>query len=207
MPHELREALIFKASDPGAFMDFKEALRYKVAMVMSLRGTTPAHSLESAVGTAKLSDNDSCSETSAQSMKEAVAALGEELMLAIDRKLGTRKSPLSRPNNPPRQAPGATGTRTYRCLNCGSDKHRTAECPRPKVEPRDRPCFECGQKGHQARNCPNKPKRQPVRSLEDEEADLVDMLRTECEAGWGPATRPVRARPRNRRPHLTPWAM
>ncbi len=199
MPHELREALIFKASDPGGFMEFKEALRYKVAMVMSLRGTTPAHALEHQVGTASLVDigegTPSEAGSKASSLQDMVNAMGEELMLAIDRKFGgNTRSPLKRPN-PTRQngAPGAGNqTRTFKCLNCGSDKHRTAECPKPKVEPRDRPCFECGGKGHQARNCPNKPgKKGQLRYLgEDEEAD---MLCVDCEAGWWPAMKPAKA--------------
>jgi len=130
----------------------------------------------------------------ASSLQEMVNTLGEELMMAIDKKLGGNlRTPLRRPNGQKTGAP-AGPARTFRCLNCGSEKHRTAECPKPKVEPRDRPCFECGGKGHQARNCPNKGRKNQLRYMgDDDEADIVDMLCLDCNAGWWPAVKPVKA--------------
>ena len=55
----------------------------------------------------------------ASSLQEMVNTLGEELMIAIDKKVGgNTRTPLRRPNAPKAGAPSGPA-RTFRCLNCG----------------------------------------------------------------------------------------
>ena len=72
---------------------------------------------------------------------------------------GPRKPGGQRPGGTPtgqRAAHQTTANRApKKCFNCGGD-HFVTDCPKPKVDMKDRPCFKCGKTGHISRDCRSK---------------------------------------------------
>jgi len=119
----------------------------------------------------------------------------EELLIA---KLERRGMTINR-RGPPRQTAlgrgGASGPPSRfsvraSCINCGSKEHATSACPRPRVEPKDRPCFKCGKKGHTASACPSSLGDQ-AKALEDDEPKVLVCTRVD-EEGYRPTRNGVR---------------
>ena len=99
-----------------------------------------------------------------------------------------------------RPANAPPGDRPVKCANCGGP-HQAVDCPKPKVELKDRPCHNCGKIGHMSRHCPER-RKAPIRSVEEPSQD------PQADTWLGCVTSTSKPKPRPRQitlaDHITP---
>ena len=88
-----------------------------------------------------------------ESLDAAVLALGPD---ASDEELLALMKRRPRADRPARKRTPTQPDRPVICYNCGDKDHSGPDCPKPKVDVKDRKCFTCGEAGHRAFHCPKK---------------------------------------------------
>ena len=121
-----------------------------------------------------------------------------ELMALAKKFYNRRNQTTQRPTRPapsPSRPTGGDQRRPIRCGNCGETGHISADCKKPRVDPKDRPCFECGKVGHTAARCPNKRdgKKSNVNNLDDDSCHYAMCL--EDDQGFSAVRRGAKPRP------------
>ena len=172
LPEQLRENLLWRATDEGTYEQFKAMVQGQAAKVLLNRRRLPVHN----VNLDEQQDPDG-SAAALIDVESLIAALKdgrlpegipdvESLIAAIkggrfqprrDKgKIAKTKSPGD--TRPPRQV---------RCPNCG-EEHSKDDCTRPKVALDDRLCWTCNKKGHTSARCPQRRQRnQSLKTVED----------------------------------------
>ena len=167
LPEEMRDHVLWHATDPKAnYRAFRNHVVMQSAKILLHRRRLPVHGLD---------------EKNAEIDMEGLQELeGGNLVAKLEELLYQAQ----RGGRPPYRPQGQGGanrsgdrggdrggggqtTKTWRCLNCGSDKHRSQDCPKGRLEPNLRPCFNCGKPGHVTANCPLKKLKGGLNSVEE----------------------------------------
>ena len=130
LPGALRESLLWRATDPGPYIRFRDMVRSQAARSLLQQQRLPLHRVED-----QTSPEESDEELNLESMSR------DDLVAFVKRNGG---NPRDRRN--PRGA-GNSGTGTgpkapRKCPNCGKE-HKELKCPHPAVDVKDRPCWKC----------------------------------------------------------------
>ncbi len=161
LPTDLREALLWKASDEGPFYKFRDMVLTQNAKILMNRRRLPIH----AVQEENEEDNEDVKPEGINSM--------EDLLMAIQRwtRRGQR-TPGPRSDGPARtRSAPAPPARKRKCPNCG-EEHAALKCPRPAVEISERKCWECNEKGHVSRDCKKRQGKIAIKAIEDRQDNL-----------------------------------
>jgi hypothetical protein len=208
LPQELRENLLGRAADDGAYEPFRDMVQAQAAKILLTRRKLPIHSIE----------DDTEVKDKLNALDDILAALRggdqEQLIGAFNRATGKPRGAggrFQRSTAPPaRQQPPTAGAGP-RCPNCG-DRHLMAKCPHPVVETDKRKCWTCGKVGCVASRCPEKKKygSRPLRALEDAPLEFpyfgclmsepqseyaLNALKDNLDDGFAPVKRGTRPRP------------
>ena len=151
LPQQLREALLWRATESRSYGEFREHVRIKAEQILMLRHKLPAYHVESpGAGGGGLEDTET-----GRWLREEFPEAKDEEILALVGRLGARSG-----NRPPgaTRRPAAPGpAREVRCANCGG-YHAAKDCSLPWIEdPTKRVCFICGKPGCRSNRCPNRP--------------------------------------------------
>ncbi len=180
LPMEIREGLMWRATEVHeTFGQFTAHVRNTANAILFHRGK--ATSSLNNVGEAVRRQNGA-DETY------------EDAIMAVNRKFNRTGGAGGggRPGGAPR---GADDRRGPQCVNCGGE-HLAVRCPKPRVDPADRPCYICGKPKHVARDCPERkgtgkgssgrgPNNRSMKSItEDEEEDFFGCLDVDKEKGF-----------------------
>ncbi len=160
LPMELRETLLWRATDEGSFESFRDMVLTQCGKVLMNRKRLPVNNVnhESPVtGNEQEGDNEGF--TDLNSVEGILAALtrAQKNSGRYPRRQRTGDggggSGAQRTGQPPRGR---------QCPNC-SETHE-GRCTKPAVAVADRKCWTCGQKGCQSSRCPQK---KSVKAIED----------------------------------------
>jgi hypothetical protein len=169
-PQDLREALLLKATEPDSLHLFVAHVRTKVGFILHCRGQgSPAHSLEDSKAANVLDENA----YNPDETEKPIDTMTKEELLALVGRMGGGRRPPGRFQSPAGRDQRAPPQRVMRCVNCGSDKHTRADCPKPEVPPEKRPCWKCGQVGHRSAQCKSSPGNRAANALEVGDAELI----------------------------------
>ena len=147
LPAELREGLLWRATDPGSFARFRDMVRPQAARSLLSRRRLPLHNVgdERAPRREEPEDSDSDTDPEQMSRDDLIAFFKKGNVRGQDRTRG-RQPQRDRGAKPDRER----GPR--KCANCGKE-HKELKCPHPQVDVKDRPCWKCGENNHMARDC------------------------------------------------------
>ena len=168
LPGEIRENLLWRATDPDkTYEQFRDHIKAQTNHVLYHRGKLRGHvnAVEQTV------DAQQGQEQEGNELQDIIALIQNKLGNRFGDKSGGRgggDGGGARPGGGARSA-GATDL-PRRCVNCGSKDHLAARCPKPAVEPDQRPCYKCGKAGHLARNCKDGGGRSRVQLVDEEDA-------------------------------------
>ncbi len=196
LPMEIREGLMWRATEVHeTFGQFTAHVRSTANAILFHRGK--ATSSLNNVGEA-LKEQNGADETY------------EDAIMAVNRKFN-RTGGAGGGGRPGGAPGGADDRRGPRCVNCGGE-HLALRCPKPRVEPADRPCYICGKPKHIARDCPEKkntgkggggrgPNNRSMKSItEDEKEDFFGCIDVDKDKGFKtvPMRRPKKPQPAER---------
>ncbi len=142
LPEQLRENLLWRATDPGPFHEFRDMVQAQAAKVMLNRRRLPVHKVEA-------EEEEPSAEPTIDFSKITDV---EGLIAAFNKFKGKRSG--EQPNNR-RTGDAPRPLRAPRCANCG-DEHTKDQCHKPKVALDDRRCWTCNEKGHTSSKCPKR---------------------------------------------------
>ena len=165
LPGEMRETLLWKASDDSEYEDFRDHVVAQTAKIL-LNRRKPIHAVEASPGPQGEDDGgDDDGFTNIASVDDLLAALNR-----LNRGGQRGRGQLQPRDRGDRGRPAPTAPDTFRgkrkCPNCG-EEHAERRCPKPAIPVSDRKCFECLEKGHSARDCPTKKKGNSIRAIVD----------------------------------------
>ncbi len=198
LPTDLREALLWKASDEGPFYKFRDMVLTQAAKILMNRRRLPIHAVDigeistmegliAAFNRLNRNDDDDESDIGEISTVEGLIAAFNRL-----NRNGRAGGGGGGVKGTIKQAPraGDPPRRPRRCANCGKE-HAALKCPEPPVAVSDRKCWVCEKKGHIGRDCPDK--KRPIKAIEDAPRPFFGCIMDE---GFTPAKRTVRPTPR-----------
>ena len=185
LPSEIREPLLWHATDGGSFENFRDTVLVQSAKVLNNR-RRPLHAV-----------NLERAEIPEAEENEDFGPINniEELLAAVNRMRGKLSLWKGAGAQPRQQGSSAAATRGPRkCPNCGKE-HVETKCPHPPVAMADRPCWTCNRKGHSSRDCPDKKSQgKPLKVIEDAMAAI--SIFSVDEEGFKPVVRGCRPRPK-----------
>ena len=163
LPERLREDLLWNASEPRPYIEFRDMVSTQAARILFNRRRAGIHGVDEPPEPRERPQED---QGHAGGLGQITSV--EELIAAINRMGAARADNRSRPaarerdrsRAPPRSA---ANERSHKCPNC-SQEHDAVRCPHPAVAISDRKCWTCGEKNHTSRNCP---KKKSLKAIED----------------------------------------
>ena len=177
LPEHLQDNLLWRATDPGPYIQFRDMIKAQAARTLLNRRRLPIHTV---------------AEASPPSQDDE---MHEELM-AVMKKFNFRNAKRQPPRQPGSPAAAAAAARAPRfCPNC-SGSHPETRCPHPDVDRGQRTCWTCKKSGHSNKNCPQRASKS-LKSLDEEVFDDIRRLGV-CESapslptGFQTATRTFR---------------
>ncbi len=178
LPQQLREGLIWRATESRCYAEFREHVRIKSEQILMLRSKLLVYSAVEQT------------EFGRMMAEEFPESKTEDILALVNRLRGQARTSGPGPARPARDP---------RCANCGGT-HLAKDCTTPWIEdPKLRVCFICGKPGCRANRCPQREKqgprpgaRPPPRSAKSlEEVSLEVMC---LDDGFAPVTRKHGAR-------------
>ena len=154
LPGDLRENLLWHATDPGDFATFRNMVQAQAAKVLLDRRRLPVHTV---------ADEDEDFDMRNISNVDELMAFIRKSFAGKNKQNRRNQTAPQKTGDPPRQPRGP-----IRCANCG-DEHPRTECNKPIVPVSERKCWTCGKKGCISSRCPEKKKSRDVRNVESEE--------------------------------------
>ena len=131
LPGALRESLLWRATDPGPYIRFRDMVRSQAARSLLQQQRLPLHRVEESPP----AQDESEEELNFEAMSR------DDLVAFVKRNGGN-----PRDRRQPRGGGGngaGTGPRAPRkCPNCGKE-HKELKCLHPPVDFKDRPCWKC----------------------------------------------------------------
>ncbi len=157
LPTELRETLLWRATDEGSFESFRDMVLTQCGKVLMNRKKLPVHAVDHERH-ANEQEGDDEGFTDLNSVEGIVAALSRA------QRNGGRFQRRQRAADGGGGGAQRTGQppKARQCPNC-SETHE-GRCPKPAVAVADRKCWTCGQKGCQSSRCPQK---KSLKAIED----------------------------------------
>ena len=179
LPEQLRENLLWRATDPGPYEAFRDMVQAQAAKVLLNRRRLPVHAV--------------VEETREEEPVQGAMGFDdvEDLIAAIrSGKFQPRARDGAKTRRPdaPKQF-----TRPIRCPNCGGEHSKDA-CTKTKVALGDRTCWECGEKGHTASRCTKRKPRGAIKAVDDA-MPVFGMLACIDNEGFQKARGTVKPRP------------
>ena len=154
LPEHLQDNLLWRATDPGPYIQFRDMIKAQAARTLLNRRRLPIHTV---------------AEASPPSQDDE---MHEELM-AVMKKFNFRNAKRQPPRQPGSPAAAAAAARAPRfCPNC-SGSHPETRCPHPDVDRGQRTCWTCKKSGHSNKDCPQR----AAKSLKSLDAEVFDDIR------------------------------
>ena len=190
LPAALRENLLWRATDPGPYIRFRDMVRSQAARSLMMQRRLPLHKIEE-------QRHDLSPEPEEE--EKGFDNMNREELLAFVRKNGSgqqRGRERDRGGGPRRERSDAPAREPRKCPNCGQT-HKELKCPLPPVDRANRPCWVCNKTGHIGRDCPSK--KQIGGVTDDRQADSVNPtggLRRLAMVEYAAPKKAVKPRPR-----------
>jgi len=180
LPQQLREGLIWRATESRCYAEFREHVRIKSEQILMLRSKLPVYAAVEQTEFGKL-------------LAEEFPDSKPDDILALVNRLRSQARP---------GAPGAARpAREPRCANCGGT-HLAKDCKTPWIEdPKLRVCFICGKPGCRANRCPQRDQKaggraapRSAKSLEEVNLETLSLEIACMDDGFAPVARKHAAR-------------
>ena len=163
LPEHLQDNLLWRATDPGPYIQFRDMIKAQAARTLLNRRRLPIHTVAEA---SPPSQDDE--------MPDLRSVTNLEELMAVMKKFNFRNGKRPPPRQPGSPAAAAASARAPRmCPNCGGS-HPETRCPHPGVDRGQRTCWTCKKNGHSNKNCPQRAAK-PLKSLDEEMFDYIKL--------------------------------
>ena len=152
LPAALRENLLWRATDPGPYIRFRDMVRSQAARSLMMQRRLPLHKIEE--------QRQDLSQQPEEEEEKGFDNMNRDELLAFVRRNGGgqqrgRERDRAGGGTRPRERSDAPPREPRKCPNC-CQTHKELKCPHPPIDRAMRPCWVCNKTGHIGRDCPTK---------------------------------------------------